>query len=93
MPDNLCLMPKSYLLFICEDSDYVGVGGTPENLVRIMTPDGRIANFAENISSAAPTGEFAGATFSPDGKTFFVNIQQVGATFAIWGDFSKFNSK
>ncbi len=93
MPDNLCLMPKSNLLFICEDSDYVGVGGTPENLVRIMTSDGRIANFAENISTVAPRGEFAGATFSPDGKTFFVNIQQVGATFAIWGDFSKFNSK
>ncbi len=93
MPDNLCLMPKSDLLIICEDSDYGGVGGTPENLVRIMTTDGRIANFAENISQAAPRGEFAGATFAPDGKTFFVNIQQVGATFAIWGDFSKFSSK
>lgn len=90
MPDNLCLMPKSNLLFVCEDSDYVGVGGTPENLVRILTPDGRIADFAENISTAAPKGEFAGSTFSPDGKTFYVNIQQVGATFAIWGDFSKF---
>ncbi len=93
MPDNICLRPKTDLLFVCEDSDYVGVGGTPENLVRVLTPDGRIADFAENISTVAPRGEFAGSTFSPDGKTLFVNIQQVGATFAIWGDFSKFNFK
>jgi len=92
MPDNLCLRPRTDLLFICEDSDYIGAGGTPENLVRILTPDGRIADFAQNIS-VLPRAEFAGATFSPDGKTFFVNLQQVGATFAIWGDFSKFNSK
>ena len=25
------MMPKSDLLFICEDSDYVGAGGTPDN--------------------------------------------------------------
>lgn len=92
MPDNLCLLPRTNLLFICEDSGYIGVGGTPENMVRILTPDGRIADFAQNISTV-PRGEFAGSTFSPDGKTLFVNIQQVGATFAIWGDFSKFNSK
>jgi secreted PhoX family phosphatase len=30
-------------------------------------------------------GEFAGATFSPDGETLFVNIQSPGITFAIWG--------
>lgn len=93
MPDNICLRPKTDLLFVCEDSDYIGVGGTPENLVRVLTPDGRIADFAENISTAAPRGEFAGSTFSPDGKTLFVNIQQVGATFAIWGDFSSFSFK
>ena len=30
--------------------------------------------------------EFAGATFSPDGKVLFVNIQaSAGVTFAIWG--------
>jgi secreted PhoX family phosphatase len=29
--------------------------------------------------------EFAGATFSPDGATLFVNIQVPGTTFAIWG--------
>jgi len=30
-------------------------------------------------------GEFAGATFSPDGTTLFVNIQQSGLTLAITG--------
>ena len=29
--------------------------------------------------------EFAGATFSPDGRTLFVNIQDPGLTYAIWG--------
>jgi len=29
--------------------------------------------------------EFAGATFSPDGGTLFVNVQVPGTTFAIWG--------
>ena len=90
MPDNVCVMPDSRLLFICEDSDYVGAGGTPENYLRIMTPDGRIADMVKNIAPKYERGEFAGVTFSPDGKTLFFNIQQLGATFAVWGDWSKF---
>lgn len=89
MPDNICLRPKSRQLFICEDSDYADLGGSPENFVRILTPNGRMANFAKNISKL-PATEFAGSTFSPDGKIFFVNLQVVGATFAIWGDWDRF---
>ncbi|MGH8828550.1 MAG: alkaline phosphatase PhoX, partial [Jiangellaceae bacterium] len=34
--------------------------------------------------------EFAGATFSPDGRTLFVNIQASrGMTFAIWGPWER----
>ena len=33
--------------------------------------------------------EWAGATFSPDGKTLFANIQTPGITFAITGPFAK----
>jgi secreted PhoX family phosphatase len=33
--------------------------------------------------------EFAGLTFAPNGKTFFVNIQGPGMTFAIWGPFQQ----
>ena len=92
MPDNICLRPKSNLLFICEDSDYIGAGATPENYMRILTADGRIADFARNISANSPKSEFAGSTFSKDGKTLFVNLQTAGATFAIWGDWDKFRT-
>ncbi len=92
MPDNICLQPNSDLLFICEDSDYVGQGATPENFMRILTPNGRIADFARNITPNFTKSEFAGSTFSKDGKTLFVNLQTVGATFAIWGDWDKFRA-
>lgn len=92
MPDNICMMPKRELLFVCEDSDYVGEGGTPENLVRILTPDGRIADFAVNIYEKSPQSEFAGTTFSRDGKTLFFNIQTAGVTCAVWGDWSRFKA-
>lgn len=92
MPDNVCVRPKTDLLFVCEDSDYPGANGTPENLIRVLTADGRIADFAENISSDREA-EFAGTTFSKDGKTLFVNLQQINATFAIWGDWKNFRTK
>ena len=92
MPDNMCLMPKSKLLFICEDSNYVGEGGTADNFVRILTPEGRLANFAKNIVPGFEQTEFAGSCFSRDGEIFFLNLYNVGATFAIWGDWSKFKS-
>jgi secreted PhoX family phosphatase len=40
-----------------------------------------------NATGAPRFGEeFAGATFSPDGETLFVNIQaSQGISFAIWG--------
>ena len=90
MPDNICLHTKSDLMFICEDSDYVGESGTRENYVRILTPDGKIADFAKNISPNFMTSEFAGSTFSKDGKTLFVNLQSAGVTLAIWGDWNRF---
>lgn len=90
MPDNICLYPNSNLLFMCEDSDYVGVGGTPENNLRILTPNGKVAEFAKNIVPKYEESEFAGATFSPDGKVLFVNIQEPGLTLAIWGDWKRF---
>jgi secreted PhoX family phosphatase len=92
MPDNVCLMPSSELIFLCEDSDYVGGGGTIDNYLRILTPAGKIADFAKNVSAEFPRSEFAGSTFSPDGKTLFVNLQQAGVTCAIWGDWKRFRS-
>jgi secreted PhoX family phosphatase len=88
MPDNICLMPNSDLLFICEDSDYAGMESV--NHMRILTPSGKMADLARNISKDAPRSEFAGATFSPDGKVLFLNLYQPGETFAIWGDWGRF---
>jgi len=90
MPDNICVMPKSRLLFVCEDSDYIGEGGNPDIFVRILTPDGKMADFAKNIVPKYERTEFAGTTFSKDGKTLFLNIYAIGATCAIWGDWGKF---
>ena len=90
MPDNICLRPKSDLLFVCEDGDYEGLES--KNHLRILDPSGRMADFARNVSKDFSRSEFAGSVFSPDGKTLFVNLQAAGATFAIWGDWSKFRA-
>lgn len=90
MPDNICLEPRTGRMFICEDSDYVGEGGSPDNYVRVLTPSGKIADFARNIAPGKETSEFAGSIFSPDGKTLFFNLQTLGATFAVWGDWGSF---
>ena len=92
MPDNICVRPGTGQLFICEDSNYVGLGGSAENFIRILTPDGRMADLARNATPGFEKTEFAGTTFSKDGKTLFVNLQAVGATFAIWGDWGKFRT-
>jgi secreted PhoX family phosphatase len=74
-PDNVCVSPRGGIV-LCEDSDR-------RPFVRGLTPDGKLFDFAENLESDS---EFAGATFSPDGRTLFVNIQnEPGATFAIRG--------
>jgi secreted PhoX family phosphatase len=77
-PDNLCVSPRGGLV-VCEDGD-----GT--DYVRGLTPNGQIFDFARNETTS---GEFAGACFSPDGRTLFVNIQDIGVTFAIWGPWER----
>jgi secreted PhoX family phosphatase len=56
-----------------------------------ITPDGETYTFARNrlvgADEEGTASEFAGPTFSPDGQTFFVNIQNPGHTFAITGPF------
>ena len=89
MPDNICWHAKNNLLFMCEDGNRVDVTKS-ENYVRILTSDGKVADFAKNVAPGLETAEFAGATFSPDGQTFFVNLQQAGVTLAIWGDWKNF---
>ncbi|MDP9069590.1 MAG: PhoX family protein [Actinomycetota bacterium] len=62
-PDNLTLSPLTGDLFLCEDT------GAPQ-FVRGLTKDGRIYDFAKANDLDS---EFAGACFSPDGRTLFVN--------------------
>ncbi len=77
MPDNLCISPRGGLV-ICED-------GHNEQFVRGLTRQGQIFDFAKNIVPGHEGKEFAGACFSPDGMTLFLNLQTPGITLAIWG--------
>ena len=77
-PDNIVVTPFGDLWF-AEDGDGV-------NRVMGITPDGGVYEFARNRISGS---EFAGPCFSPDGRTFFVNVQSPGLTLAIWGPFPR----
>jgi secreted PhoX family phosphatase len=72
--DNLTVAPWGDL-FICEDNS----GSCA--MLRV-TPKGEISKFALNTYSSS---ELAGACFSPNGKTLFVNVQKNGQTLAITG--------
>lgn len=73
-PDNLTASQMGELI-VCEDPK-VGVA----RLI-IVAQDGKTRVFAR----VRQVSEFAGATFSPDGSTLFVNMQQAGLTLAIQG--------
>lgn len=79
-PDNITITPWGDLWF----SEDEAVEGDGRNRIVGVTPRGEIYKFARNARSDS---EFAGPTFSPDGSTFFVNIQNPGITLAIWGPF------
>ncbi|MBC7881675.1 MAG: DUF839 domain-containing protein [Anaerolineae bacterium] len=80
-PDNVTISPFGGL-FVCEDGD------GSDNLIYI-TPVGLPVLFARNVFNDS---EFAGATFSPDGQTLFVNIQVPGYTLAIWGPWQQWTN-
>lgn len=72
--DNLTVAPWGDLI-ICED-------GQGDQFLVGVTPRGGIYKLGHNRYN---TSEFAGATFSPDGRVLFVNIQRSGLTLAITG--------
>lgn len=77
-PDNLVFAPNGDMI-VCED-------GEDDNFVLGITPQGRIYRLAHNAHNQS---EFAGACFSPDGRTLFVNMQDPGVTYAIWGPWGR----
>lgn len=91
-PDNLTVSPRGGIV-LCEDGEVL------PHRIHGLTPDGALFTFAENnvVLSGERNGfqgdyreqEWAGATFSPDGKWLFVNVQTPGMTLAItgpWGE-------
>jgi secreted PhoX family phosphatase len=90
LPDNITSRTEHGTIVICED-------GPVENYVRGLTQRGELFDIALNqlVGNVPPNAprygeEFAGATFSPDGQTLFVNIQaSKGVTFAIWGPWGR----
>lgn len=81
MPDNICVAPWGDLWFV-ED-------GPGTDRIMGITPEGEVYQFGKNRLNDS---ELAGPTFSTDGKIFFVNIQNPGLTFAIWGPFARANA-
>jgi secreted PhoX family phosphatase len=76
--DNLTVAPWGDLI-VCEDCD-------EKQDLKGVTPEGKVYNFGRNAKS---NSELAGATFSPDGSTLFMNIQHSGITLAITGPWEK----
>jgi len=76
--DNLTVSPWGDLV-VCED----GPGG---NFLVGVTPKGQTYKLARNAVSKS---ELAGATFSPDASTLFVNMQGDGLTLAITAPWPK----
>jgi len=87
-PDNLTVSPRGGLV-ICEDGDRI-----PQKL-HTLSLDGMIADFAwsnvqlrgerNGIKGDFRGSEWSGASFSPDGRWLFVNLQSPGISFAITG--------
>jgi secreted PhoX family phosphatase len=73
-PDNITVSPHGFAL-ACND-------GEDDQWLMGINDEGAVFPFAFNQLNDS---EFAGATFSPDGDTLFVNIQEPGMTLAITG--------
>jgi secreted PhoX family phosphatase len=87
-PDNITVSPRGGMV-VCEDGNRV-----PQKL-HALSPDGRLRELAWNnvqldgqknaIKGDFRGQEWAGATFSPDGRWLFVNLQRPGISLAITG--------
>jgi uncharacterized protein len=74
--DNIVVAPTGHLI-ICEDQ----YGAAVDNHLRGITPAGSVYALARVREQT----ELAGACFSPDGRTMFVNVYDPARTLAIAG--------
>lgn len=83
--DNITISPWGHIL-ACEDrySDVL------KNHLKGVTPDGKVYTLGRNVYRG--NAELAGACFSPDGGTLFVNIYMPGITLAINGPWASFRA-
>lgn len=85
-PDNICVSPSGNNLIICED------GSGAEYLHLLRRSGNQIYRLAENMYPGQTGSEWAGACFSPDGRTLFANLQGASVMFAIWADRNRWAS-
>ena len=81
--DNLVVAPNGHLI-VCEDQ-YTDV---VDNRLRGVTPKGEVYGFGRLRAQT----ELAGACFSPDGSTLFVNAYSPAKTLAITGPWNSFRA-
>jgi secreted PhoX family phosphatase len=79
--DNLTIAPWGHVI-VCEDR----AGNPMENYLRGITPEGKLYTIARHPGAT----ELAGACFSPDGSTLFLNLYSPGRTMAITGPWRRF---
>ncbi len=79
--DNLTVTPNGHLI-VCEDQ-YTAI---VDNHLRGVTEKGEVYDFARLTEQT----ELAGACFSPDGNTLFVNVYSPAKTLAITGPWQTF---
>ena len=83
--DNIVIAPWGHLI-VCEDQ----YSERPVNHLKGVTPEGKVYTIGRNAFRDA--AELAGACFSPDGSTLFLNIYWPGITLAITGPWAQFRA-
>lgn len=88
-PDNLVVSPRGGGLVLCEDGDLQGqrlMGLTPGGeLFTLAVNDIQLSGERNGLRGDFRGSEWAGVTFSRNGKWLFANVQIPGITFAITG--------
>ena len=104
-PDNITISPRGGVLLCEDGGGVDDQGlGRIERLVGLTTDGAGFVFARHNVNLGAGQiaaagkmvapgdyrdSEFCGACFDPAGKVLFVNVQQPGITFAIWGPWAR----